>query len=154
MAAEIEVRPVRDEDFAELAAHMRPQDIAECNALGITDLEHGLRWCHAVSFLSWTGTADGKVGAIFGVGPLSILGGQGSPWLLGTNLIDKNAGAFIRRSMPYIQRMLEAFPHLTNHVDARNTRSIKWLKRVGFTVHPAVPHGPYRMPFHPFEMKA
>ena len=152
--AKIEVRPVRDEDFAELATNMRPQDVDECHAMGVTDLEQGLRACHRVSMLSWTATVDGQVACVFGVGSLSCLTGEGSPWLLGTNLIDKNAGAFIRRTMPYIRRMLLAFPHLTNYVDARNTRSVTWLRRVGFTLHPAAPYGPHGVPFHRFEMGA
>lgn len=154
MAVEIVVRPVAEGDIEELAANIRPADLAECIASGYDDPLIALRHSCAWSTKSWTGTADGRVGCVMGVGPVSLLGGIGSPWLLGTAEIEKNAGAFIRRTMPYIQLMLKAYPHLVNHVDARNTRSVRWLKRVGFTMHAPVPYGPYQMPFHPFEMKA
>jgi hypothetical protein len=49
--------------------------------------------------------------------------------------------------------MLEVFPHLFNLVDARNKKSIRWLKRAGFLVHEPIVHGPHDMLFHPFEIK-
>jgi hypothetical protein len=49
--------------------------------------------------------------------------------------------------------MLSLFPVLENMVDARNTKSIKWLKRLGFTFGPPLPHPHSGLPFYPFEMR-
>jgi hypothetical protein len=50
--------------------------------------------------------------------------------------------------------MLKAFPHLVNFVHAKNTTSVRWLRRLGFTLHEAVPYGALGEPFHPFELRA
>lgn len=154
MAVDVNVRPVQDGDIEHLAARMRQADRDEIAACGRPDPVVALRRCVALSDLLWTATTNDEVACMFGVGPLSLLGGVGTPWMLGTDLITQHPGAFIRHSRPYIAVMLAAYPHLHNYVDARNTRAIRWLKRAGFTVASPVPYGPNKMPFHPFEMKA
>jgi hypothetical protein len=42
---------------------------------------------------------------------------------------------------------------LENVVDARNTKSIRWLRRMGFEVLPAAPLGVEGRPFHLFVME-
>jgi hypothetical protein len=43
---------------------------------------------------------------------------------------------------------------LVNFVHAENTTSVRWLRRLGFTVHEAQAFGALGEPFHPFEMRA
>lgn len=150
---EVVVRPVEPGDIEILAANMRQADIDEVGACGHSPIE-ALEYSVKASMHCWTATGDGELACMFGVTPISMLGGIGCPWMLGTELITQNAGAFIRHSRSYIQEMLQAYPHLFNFVDARNAKAIRWLKRAGFTLHDPVPHGPYGMLFHPFEMKA
>lgn len=83
-----------------------------------------------------------------------MLAGQGSPWLLGTTLLDQLPGHLTRSAKTYLSQMQDQYPHLMNYVDARNVRSVRWLRRIGFTVHPAAPYGFAGLPFHLFEMKA
>lgn len=105
----------------------------------------------APGYVAW---ASDKMICIFGVVPLSIVTGRGMPWLLGTDEMERHPGAVMRISSRYIRGMAATFSHLSNHVDARNTRSVKWLRRLGFTVHEPEPFGPYGAPFHRFEMGA
>jgi hypothetical protein len=53
----------------------------------------------------------------------------------------------------YIRMMLEDNPRLVNRVHARNSVAVRWLQRVGFTLHPATPEQNGEM-FHTFEMSA
>ena len=152
---DVVIRAPEPGDADALVANLRPADIAECEALLGPGRE---RWALEQSMqrspLCWVGCADGEVACIFGVSPLSLVGGQGAPWLLGTPLVERHRGAFIRRNPAYIARMLAAFPHLLNIVDARNIKSIAWLRKLGFTIHPTMPAGVSGMPFHPFSMEA
>lgn len=150
---EVVVRPVQPGDIETLVERMRQADVDEVNACGYAPLE-ALHQSVNRSTQCWTATADGEMACMFGVTPISMICGIGCPWMLGTDLITKNAGAFIRHSRSYIVDMLQAYPHLFNFVDTRNVKAIRWLKRAGFTLHDPVPHGPYGMLFHPFEMKA
>ena len=96
---------------------------------------------------------DGQVACVFGVRPVTFLGREGVPWMLGTPLVAQHARAFIKNSRPYIAQMLRAYPHLMNYVHAPNHQAIGWLKRMGFVLGPAVT-APTGEMFHPFEMRA
>lgn len=152
--AEIVIRPTQPGDAAQLFAHLRASDLAECQAYGQPDIAAGIESSVRRSILCWTGLVDGELAAIIGVTPVNVLTGIGSPWMLGTPLLDRHQRVLVRRTPEYIDRMLKAFPHLVNFVHARNTTSVRWLKRLGFTLHEAVPYGPLGELFHPFEMRA
>lgn len=154
MAAEVLIRPTEPGDAARLFANLRPSDLAECQAYGQADIAAGIEASVRRSVLCWTAMVDGEVAAILGVAPLNILTGMGSPWMLGTPLVDRYQRVLVRKTPEYIARMLKAFPHLVNFVHARNTTSVRWLRRLGFTLHEAAPYGPLGEPFHPFELRA
>lgn len=151
---DIVVRPTQSGDAEELGQRMRKADLDEIAAMGIADPVEALTLSDSLSTHSWTTTVDGEVAVMMGVTPVNMVTGVGCPWLLGSDYITKYAGAFMKRSLIYIPIMLEAYPHLFNYVDARNRNAVRWLKRAGFTLHEPVPHGPYSMSFHPFEMRA
>jgi hypothetical protein len=154
-APRIEIRDLRKGDAEALLANIRPQDVAECEALlGAGKMAETLRESVRVSTMLWVGTADGEIVAIFGVAPIQGQKEKGVPWLMGTRLIDIHRRAFIRLNRPYIARMLATFPHLMNIVDARNTKSIAWLGRMGFVLHEPCPWGVGKLPFHLFTMDA
>lgn len=153
MAVEVEIRPLREGDIASLLAGMRRADREEVEAAS-GDVEGSL--VDGVCESNWVlaGTVDGELACIFGLVPLNgLLGRRGVPWMLGTDLLDKHPGALMKRCRGYVALMLRTYPHLLNFVDARNTRSIRWLKRLGFTLHPAAPYGAQQRPFHLFELK-
>jgi len=152
--AEVLIRPTEPGDVEHLIANLRPSDLAECRAYGRPDVEAGIKASVRRSLLCWTGLVDGELAAILGVAPLDMLNGIGSPWMLGTPVLDASQRVLVRRTPEYIAQMLKAFPHLVNFVHARNTTSVRWLRRLGFTLHAAVPYGALGEPFHPFELRA
>jgi hypothetical protein len=152
--AEIAIRLTQPGDAELLAANMRESDRAELHAVGHTDLERVVRSSVSRSLLCWSAFADDELCCIIGVSPLSILTGMGSPWMLGTPVLDRHSRVLVRRTPEYIGRMLNAFPHLVNFVHAHNHTSVRWLRRLGFTLHEARPYGALGEPFHFFEMRA
>jgi len=106
------------------------------------------------SAAAWTGMVNDEPVCMFGVTPVDILGGVGSPWLLGTNEVERYAITFLRLNKGYVAKMLELFPHLQNYVDVRNGMSIRWLKWLGFRFDPEpVPYGIWGLPFYRFHMQ-
>lgn len=152
--ADVLIRPTQPGDAEELFAHLRQADLAECQAYGRDDILAGIKTSVQRSMLCWTGFVDGQLAAIIGVAPVSVAGGIGSPWMLGTPVLDRHQRVLVRKTPHYIARMLNAFPHLVNFVHAKNTTSVRWLRRLGFTLHEAVPFGARGELFHPFEMRA
>jgi hypothetical protein len=151
--AEITIRATQPGDAELLGANMRASDIAEVRACG-HDPHEAARSSVAHSLLCWSAFADGELGCIIGCAPISIVSGIGSPWMLGTPVLDQHSRVLVRLTPRYIAEMLKAFPHLVNYAHAANTTSVRWLRRVGFTLAQAEPYGPLGEPFHRFEMKA
>lgn len=136
-----------------LLPHVRQADKEEFESgWGMTPeqvLEYGL--LH--SSFCWAGIADGDVVAIFGVTPASILTGNGTPWLVASDRLEKYSRAFIRHSRPLLAGILETFPRLENYVDARNVAAKQWLHWMGFRLYDPVPAGPNGVLFHRFNME-
>lgn len=149
---EIVIRAPRPEDCVELAGRLRLQDQAELTASGHTDFVRVLRYSVSSSSLCAAAEVDGRVHALFGASPLSLIGGIGAPWFLGSDAVLTHRRVLQRLAPGYISEMLQAFPHLINRVHADNTVSVRWLRRLGFTVHPPRVNA-YGYLFHDFEMK-
>ena len=85
---------------------------------------------------------------IRGVSKGTFLSPYACMWLLGTRVIRQYPIAFLKDSREWMERMLNEHKHVVNYVDERNKRSLKWLKWLGCTVHPAVPFGIEGRMFH------
>lgn len=142
--------PVELGHIAHVAAWMRACDVAEIWASHHYTAQAALLEGVAVSTLAYTAMVDGEPVCIFGVAPRSLLTGEGLPWMLATDGLQQIERVLARMSKPVVEAMLDAYPMLGNWVDARNTRTIRWLKWLGFTVEPAAPFGAEQLPFHRF----
>jgi hypothetical protein len=134
-------------DIADLATNLRQQDINELRALEFTDMLHVVKHCVLLSEWSWAAAVGGNLVCIFGVSH------EGAPWMLGTDLVRVHRRNLAREAPRYIRKMLKDHPRLVNRVHAANTVAVAWLRRVGFTLHPATPE-PNGAMFHTFEMSA
>jgi hypothetical protein len=148
---------VREADWLDillLAPRLRRADIDECEALfGKGSLNRAMTETFAHATLRKTVEVDGVPIAMFGVSATSLLSDTGHPWMFGTPTLDRQSRALITVSRHYIAHMLTLFPRLENIVDARNVKSIRWLRRLGFEVTPAEPRGAQGLPFHRFVME-
>lgn len=152
--ADVLIRPTEPGDVEALYANLRASDRAECQAYGQGSILEGIRASAARSVLCWTGFVDDQLAAIIGCAPVSLVSGIGSPWMLGTPVLNANSRVLVDLTPSYIATMLTAFPHLVNYVHAKNTTSVRWLRGLGFTLHKPEPYGALGEPFRKFEMKA
>lgn len=153
MTVVVEIAPVEAEHIVAVAAAMRPADRDEVWASSRSEPVDALLRSVLASTDACVGLMDGEPACLFGVAPLSLLSGRGSPWMLGTDLVDRNPVPFLRRCRPVVARWLSVYPTLENHVDARNVVAQRWLRWLGFTLEEARPHGPDGMLFHPFHLR-
>ncbi|MEP3275330.1 MAG: hypothetical protein ABJN26_16085 [Stappiaceae bacterium] len=141
-------------DIDPIAQNMRAADRAEVWAASRRTPRRALEFSLRNSSVAFTGLADGTPFVMFGVGEQSRLLGVGVPWLLGTEQIEKHAVHFLRQSHLWSAVLQQNFRVLKNHVDNRNTLSIRWLKWLGFELAEPRPHGPDGLLFRAFEMRA
>jgi hypothetical protein len=133
-----------------LAKNMRVSDVNEVWASSMSTPMESLTRAFSLSSDGdiWTGLIGEEVVCMAGVVSIPNLNRCGSPWLLGTDLVDKHGLRFLRNSPKFLNTLHAKYDHLVNFVDARNTTAIKWLRWLGFTIHSAQSHGKLGLPFH------
>lgn len=133
MRPDIRIVPARASHVRTVARRMRQADRDEIEAASGSTPIHALTFSLRRSSRAWTGIINGRAELIFGVGDLNVLAGVASPWLLGTDEVDRNFIAFARASISARDQLLSRYAILRNFVDERNTASIRWLKWLGCT---------------------
>lgn len=138
---------------AALVHSMRPADVEELRVsegspTPAQALEDGL----LLSDAAFTILFGEEVGAMFGVCPVFIGAspppGTGAVWCLTGTAVDENPNGFLKATIQWLPFLLEFYPVLINHIDARHETALRWAKWAGFTILPAEPHGPFGLPFH------
>jgi hypothetical protein len=153
LADKVEIRDVEEGDIAVLVRNMREHDKMEVNAATHMGIRNAVQTSVIMSTYSKTGLVNDELVCMWGVCPISLLSGSGSPWMLGTDLITEKQRIFLRRSKPWLDDIRKDYRYLENFVDARNVMSIKWLKWLGFEMDEAEPYGIHGEPFHKFTME-
>lgn len=151
----VEIRPVEPGDIDTMLREMRTVDRVEAQACGL-DVEQGLRESVARALFARTALINGRLAAIGGCNLNSagtVLAPVAVPWLVGTDVLTRHPCVLQREARRYIAAMLEVYPHLVNVVHVENRIAVRWLRRLGFTVHPARPLATGAL-FHAFEMRA
>lgn len=128
--------PLTDTVVQHVAAHMRPADVEEGRAHRHDkhfNVLMAVRQSAAVSKgLCW-GILDahGEPMGACGAGPTPCAT-VGSVWLLGTPLLDRHGKTLVQGGRERIRDMHEVYPVLTNSAMTTNTRTLAWLKHLGF----------------------
>lgn len=134
------VREAKLVDVLILSCHIRDCDRREiwhmAHKLPIDAFMDGYKVSDKPYVVEW----KGKPIAMFGVS--GNKGSVGVPWMLATDDIQKIAKSFLRECKPYVEKMHDDYPVLTNFVWSKNEVHIAWLKWLGFTFGDAVPMGP------------
>ena len=147
------VRPTRHTDIEEIGGRLRKADVAEVWAATHLEPMEALVMSRKTSTICQTVVYAGNPVAIFGCGPDDVRPQAAEVWLLATDDLYSMRHAFLRGSRECVSRMLEVYPLLINWVDARNIKSIEWLKWLGAKIMDAKPYGPDGLPFHFFTIK-
>ena len=135
-----------------IASDMRQADAAEVWASNRHTPIEALMTGWSMSEGSVIVTVNDEPCVMIGLVIRDILSGTGVPWLLGTENALKYKRQFITQVPAIIDEMLDKCPELFNYVHVENKVSIKWLKRIGFTMGNPEPYGVDGEMFHKFHM--
>lgn len=147
------IEPTTKEHIVELSKNLRESDKMEIQASHGRPPYEAIRDSVAMSPEPLTGLVDGKVMCIFGVGVASPLSTKGSPWLLGSDLVDEHSKIFLKLNKVWLEAVKDRYEELENYVDVRNKKTIVWLRWLGFKIHKPEPYGVEGRLFRKFELR-
>lgn len=145
----LEFSPATEADVYELVSDILPADETEIRALGFTPTEALLRSVNE-SLECVAVRKGGRLASIAGVVQPTPLSNEYYPWMISTSMILSHPKEVVRYSRLIYSRWTGMFPVLTNYVDARHERAIKWLTWLGATMELDPAHGPFKRPFYKF----
>jgi hypothetical protein len=141
------------EHLDHIVQNIRKPDLAELWASCLQTPDVVARKGLERSEVVMTGMIDDEPVCVWGVVKESMLFNAGTPWMIGSKALDRNATKFLRHCRPEVMKLLDNYDILENYVDARNRRSIQWLRWLGFNIEEAEPYGVFKLPFHRFWME-
>lgn len=147
------LRPVAPGDIEDLAGRLRRADLDEIAAMSALSPVDALAMSVDKAGVAMVGVMDGVPELIFGAGDASILTGVGAPWLVSSDKLLSRPMWALRESVRWRDKLLSRYAVLRNAVHADNLVSVRWLKWLGFTIHPARPIGRNGELFHVFDMR-
>jgi hypothetical protein len=126
--ANITCRLPTEDDIVELAKAMRQSDRDELSAVTDQSILCSVRASVLNSHQDylWAYHVDGVLVLIYGCTR------SGSPWMLGTDELNKHIKELTVRTKLVVRMMLEQWPILSNVIDVRQKMTIRWLKTIGF----------------------
>ncbi len=133
--AQCEFRKATHEDVKAIIRTVRQENLDELELVGI-GLQDALEWSLGHSEEAFVAVFDGVPVCAFGVIATDDPH-VGRPWMVGTSEIDNHKVEFLRASKAVVAELLIYWGTLRNVADARNTRGLRWLRFMGFTIHPA-----------------
>ncbi len=137
------VRPAMPGDTWLFLPTVRQSDVDELAALGVTP-EICMREGMIRSRRSFSMFLHGRPAAVFGCVEHET---HGVPWAVVCTAVETFPLPFLRSCLRY----LDSLPmFLENAVDARNVKTIQWLRWMGFTIEEPEPMGKNGELFHKF----
>lgn len=156
MGPEVIIRPATRADAVLLASQLREADKAELRACGHDDgeMQAVVEDSVSISITCFAAFVGDDLACIFGVTAASLMSREGACWMLGTDTLDRHPVKLMKRTSSHLDDMLRMYPRIHNLTDVRNTKTIRWLKRLGFTFFDPIPHPVTGLLFYPFEKRA
>jgi hypothetical protein len=148
--ATIRVEPCSEEYIKRLAPNLAKADLAELWAMERRDPVTSMMSAWRRGRETWALLSDDTVVAMYGVIDVSLVSDGGRPWNFSCQDVGKYAKSFIKESVRIEKEWADKYSFLTNYVDSRHTKAVRWIKWLGYTLDNPIPIGPEKVPFFRF----
>lgn len=115
-----------------IAPKLREGDRKEVEATGMAP-RHLLHKLWASSFMRRAAIVDGEIAAVWGCGG-ALASAEGEAWLLTAPAIERIPVAFLKEMRANLREMLETKSTIVSSVLSSYTKSVRFMRIVGFTV--------------------
>lgn len=144
--------PLTKEHLPHLIENLREWDKKELQSFRDITVEEGLTELIGEGQV-WV-SPKGNPCVVCGLVQHERVAGVGVPYLLATEEFYEYTRKFSKESKLWVQDALQKYPTLFNCVAAENTKAIRWLKWLGFTLEDRVDNfGRLGLSFYPFYMR-
>ncbi len=130
----VEIRESVQSDVLPIAVNMRDEDAKEVWDSHLSSPYRALCKGMESKGKSWTIVVDGVPIGMVGVSHRSLLGNQGTPWLLGTRKLTDSKKLFLLYSKIILKNMSEGYDRLENYISVENKPTMRWLRYLGFEI--------------------
>lgn len=145
------VREARVADAVSLAPRLRRADRRECIANTGIAPEIILPYSVGSPGPTWAFDDGEKCIGLFGLDAVDQNPEFGIVWMVTSDDIRAHRRQLLAESPSWLEALHRTYPLLGNHVDARNTVHIRWLRWLGFSMLRVIPEfGAERRPFIEF----
>lgn len=144
------------DDVATVALNIREEERSEIEAATGMHPLPALVISAELSALTHTTKVCGETLCIWGVQETEspVLGERhGSVWLISTDAIERHPRAFWKECLAHLPRLFDSWDVLTNAIDVRHEKAIRWAERLGFQLEPPAPYGVEGLPFRKFSLR-
>lgn len=146
---QIEVREPTLDELIDLSNRLCDEDECEIRAMGLNP-QLGIISTASESVEIQAAFKGGLILSAWGVAITQDLAGIARPWMVMTPEGRKHPRTIMQISHAAVASWSRKYGYLENFVDSRHRQAVRWLKRIGFSVEPALPMGPYGREFHRF----
>lgn len=153
-AVKYNIRAATEEDAEYLSIRLKPMDLREIDAVSGRSALASLRSGVDGSEDCQVWTVDDVPLCIYGVRKMSHLSDTGIAWLLSTEEIDKHAMKFGRECGKQLKKMMGNLKMIENYCHVENSKTIVWLRWLGFKFDKPAPYGRRQEMFRRFYMEA
>ena len=147
----VEMRKATVADAEVIAPRMRRADVVEVHrSAGFLPLEALVRSLMVSEGRAHTLVFNGVPSALWGLAvPPELMSNVGVPWLLATDEVTRYPRTVIGLARTVVEGWQDEFATLLQFVDEENTGALRFLRALGFAIHPPVIYGAARVPFCP-----
>lgn len=130
----LNIRKSIQSDILPIAHNMRDMDVKEIWDSHRSSPYNALRRGLKTKGNTWTIIVNGIPVGMVGVVERTLLSDTGTPWLLGTDVLTDDTKLFLKISKIVLKKMSQGYKMLENYESVENTASLRWLKKLGFTI--------------------
>lgn len=116
-----------------IAGMMRPRDVEEVRAGWQLEPNQAMEEALASSYFARTLFQGFEPLLMYGLAPLTVLGGTARIWLFGTRAIDRHPIAFARACKRWLPEIFNHCALATNFIDLGDSQALKWMHWLGGT---------------------
>ena len=114
----------------EKVSPLRAKELVRTLRLNETEAK-AFDYCFVMSTVIWAGLIDGKLAAMWGLIPPTLMSNQAYLWLYTTNVMKEHQFILVRHSQLVMEEILKEYPSVCGHATIGDYKAIWWLKWLG-----------------------